>query len=158
MPRREDRSNRRVAVNRRALRDYTVLQRFEAGIELVGTEVKAVRNGEANFAGSFARVENDELMLFSLNIPAYEHGNRFNHDPTRPRRLLMHKREIGRLQGQIEQKGLSLVPLRLYFKGGWVKLELGLCKGKKQADKRETLRRKTLDREAHRAMASRGRG
>jgi SsrA-binding protein len=157
MARREDRLEKTVAANRKALRDYSVLQRFETGIELVGTEVKAIRNGQANFAGSFARAENEELMLFNLNIPAYEYGNRFNHEPTRPRRLLMHKREIRRLQGQVDQKGLALIPLRLYFKSGWVKVELGLCKGKAHADKRETLRRKTLDREAQRALASRGR-
>jgi SsrA-binding protein len=146
---------RKIASNRRAMRDYTVLERFEAGIELWGTEVKSLRAGQVGMSGSFARVENGEVCLFGLNIPPYEHGNRFNHDPDRPRRLLLHRREINRLQAQSEQKGHALVPLGVYFKKGLVKVELGVCRGKAQYDKRETLRRRTADREAERAMAAR---
>ncbi len=147
----------RVAANRKALRDYQVVDRHEAGIELRGTEVKSVRGGEINLKGAYARVENGELVLYQMNIALYAHGNRFNHDPERPRRLLMHRREIGRLQVQTEQKGLTLIPLSVYMKRGKVKVELGVCRGKRQEDKRETLKRKTADREAARAIARQGR-
>ena len=147
----------RVAANRKALRDYQVVDRHEARIELRGTEVKSVRGGEINLKGAYARVENGELVLYQMNIALYAHGNRFNHDPERPRRLLMHRREIGRLQVQTEQKGLTLIPLSVYMKRGKVKVELGVCRGKRQEDKRETLKRKTADREAARAIARQGR-
>jgi len=140
------------------MRDYTVLERLEAGIELWGTEVKSLRAGHLGMTGSFARVENGEMRLFGLDIPPYEHGNRFNHDPDRPRRLLLHRREIDRLQVQSEQKGHAIIPLSVYFRKGLVKVELGICKGKVRQDKRETLRRRTADRDAERAMAARRRG
>jgi SsrA-binding protein len=142
-----------VASNRRALRDYHVLQRLEAGVALQGTEVKALRSGSASLVGSYARVEDGEVWAHNVNIPPYEFGNRFNHDVTRPRRLLLHRREIRHLQTDTEQKGCALIPLRLYFLRGRVKLELGVCKGKRSADKRETLRRRTMEREAQRAVA-----
>ncbi|MBN1557449.1 MAG: SsrA-binding protein SmpB [Lentisphaerae bacterium] len=144
-----------LAVNRKARRDYQVLERIEAGVALRGTEVKAVRRGGVGFAGAFAQFENGEAVLINLNIPPYEQGNRFNHEPTRPRRLLLHKKEIQRLQAQSEQKGLALVPLAVYLKRGRVKIELGLCRGKRQHDKRETLRRQDADREAARALRRR---
>lgn len=146
--------SKKLAANRKALRDFTVLDRFEAGIELKGTEVKSVRQGNLSLAGSFVKIENNEVILHHATIPPYEQGNRFNHDPDRPRRLLMHRREIDRLRVQLEQKGNSVIPLSVYLKRGTlVKVEIGLCKGKRQADKRETLRRKTAQREADRAMA-----
>lgn len=135
-------------------RDYAVLERIEAGIELVGTEVKSVRAGRANLTGGFATVENGELVLQAVNISPYEHGNRFNHDPVRPRRLLLHAREIARLAASVSQKGLTLLPLKLYFKRNWLKVELGLCKGKKYGDKRETLKKRTAEREARRAVVT----
>jgi SsrA-binding protein len=146
--------SKKLAANRKALRDFTVLDRLEAGIELRGTEVKSVRQGNVSLAGSFVKIEDGQVMLYHVTIPPYEQGNRFNHDPDRPRRLLLHRREIERLRVQLEQKGLSAIPLSVYLKrGSLVKLELGLCRGKRQADKRETLRRKTAEREADRAVA-----
>lgn len=147
---------RKLATNRRALRDYFVIERHEAGIELVGTEVKVVRAAKLNLSGAFTRIDNDEAVLHNLNIPHYEFGNRFNHEPDRPRRLLLHRGEIRKLQAHIEQKGHALIPLAMYLKRGRVKVELGVCRGKRQSDKRETLRRRTADREAERAMAGRG--
>ena len=149
----ETTARKTIASNRKALHDFFVMERVEAGIALVGTEVKAVRTGQASLAGSFARVENDEVWLHHANIPPYEFGNRFNHDPLRTRRLLLHRREIDKLKAHAEQKGHALVPLSLYLHRGRVKVDLGICKGKRQSDKRETLRRKTADMEAKRAMA-----
>ena len=148
-----EKAYRKIAANRKALRDYSVLRRYETGIELRGTEVKSVRNGNIGLSGGFARVEDCQVLLYNLKIPPYEHGNRFNHEPERPRLLLLHRREINRLQVETEQKGHTLIPLSIYLKNGLVKVELGLCKGKRQSDKRETLRRKTADREAERAIA-----
>lgn len=145
-------SSGRITVNRRALRDYQVLERLEAGIELRGTEVKSIRAGHVSLVGSFARIENGEAILFGLNISPYDHGNQFNHDPERPRRLLLHKQEIRKLQAQAEQKGLSLIPLGLNFRRGRVKVDIGVCRGKQTHDKRETIKRRTADREAARAI------
>ena len=146
--------SRRIASNRRALHDYFVLERVEAGIELRGTEVKSIRAGHISLVGSFGRIENGNVVLFGVNVTPYEFGNRFNHPADRPRRLLLHKREIRKIRVQVEQKGHSLIPLTVYLKNGLIKVELGLCKGKQQYDKRETLRKKTADREAARAMAN----
>lgn len=146
-------SDRKLAANKKALRDYFVLERFEAGVELRGTEVKSVRAGQVSLAGGFARIEKTEAILYGFNIAVYEHGNRFNHDPNRPKRLLLHRREILKLQAHTEQQGHALVPLAVVVRRGKVKVELGLCRGKSQHDKRETIRRKTADREADREMA-----
>ena len=143
-----------LAANRKAFHDYTVIERMEAGVELRGTEVKSVRAGGVNLTGGFACVDRGELVLRDVHIAPYEQGSRFNHDPTRPRRLLMRAREIKALSNRIDAAGLTLVPLKLYFKRRWVKVELGLCRGKKTEDKRETLRRKTVDRETARAIGS----
>ena len=140
-----------VASNRKAFRDYTVVERIEAGIELLGTEVKSVRSGEVNLTGSFARVENGEVILYNLHIAPYEQGNRFNHDPIRARRLLLRSGQIRKLFGQTSQKGYALVPLKVYFKGRYAKVEIGVCKGKLARDKRETIRRRSAEREAQRA-------
>ena len=148
-----------LTVNRRATHDYFVLERMEAGIELVGTEVKVIRNGEAGLTGSYAQVKNGQLFLNQVTIPPYAFGNRFNHDSLRTRRLLMHKREIRKLQAMSEQKGLSLIPLRLYLSPkGMVKVELGVCRGKAQEDKRETIKRREADIEARRAVSQHYRG
>ena len=144
-----------LASNRKARRDYVVLDRLEAGIQLVGTEVKSVRGGHSSLVGGHASIEDGEVWLQNLNIPAYEHGNRFNHDPIRPRRLLLHRREIRRLASQLEQKGFAVVPLRLYLKKGRIKVELGICRGKRREDKRETLKQRTAEREAAREIARR---
>ena len=147
--------HKRLATNRKALRDYHVLERYEAGIALLGTEVKSARDGHLSLAGAFARVEHDGVVLHNMTIQPYEHGNRFNHEPGRARRLLLHRGEIVKLRIHIEQKGHALIPLNVYLKKGLVKVELGLCKGKTRGDKRETLKRKTADREADRAIAER---
>ena len=148
-----------LTVNRRATHDYFVLEKVEAGIELVGTEVKVVRNGEAGLAGAYAQVKNGQLYLNQVRIPPYAFGNRFNHDSLRTRRLLMHKREILKLQAQSEQKGLSLIPLRMYLTPkGLVKVEIGVCRGKAQEDKREAIKRRDADLEARRAISKHYRG
>ncbi len=148
-----------LTVNRKATHDYIVLEKYEAGIELVGTEVKVVRNGEAGLSGSYASVKDGQLYLNQVRIPPYAFGNRFNHEALRTRRLLMHKREIRKLQALSEQKGLSLIPLRIYLTPkGMVKVEIAVCRGKAQEDKRETIRRRDADREAQRAVATHYRG
>ncbi len=148
-------SSRQITVNRRALRDYHVLERVEAGIELRGTEVKSIRLGHISMTGAYARIDKGEAWLVGLNISPYDHGNQFNHDPERPRRLLLHKAEIHKLQAQAEQKGLALVPLSMQFRRGRVKVEIGVCRGKQSHDKRETIKRRTADREAARAIRQR---
>lgn len=142
-----------LATNRSARRDYQVLERIEAGIELRGTEVKSLRDSKCSLDQSHGRIEAGQLWLYDFTILAYEFGNIHNHKPTRPKRLLLHKREILKLDSKAKTKGLTLIPLRLYLKHRHVKVELGLCKGKNVHDKRETLKRKTADREAKRAMS-----
>ncbi len=153
--RRKGRQDGVLATNRKALHDYTILSRLEVGVVLVGTEVKVVRNGGVGLSGAFVRVANGSLWLMQANFPPYSHGNRFNHDPQRPRRLLAHKREILKLQAQQEQKGLTLIPLKLYIhpRNRRIKLEVGVCRGKLQADKRETIKRRDADRDARRAIS-----
>jgi len=140
--------------NRKARHEYHIDETYEAGISLTGTEIKSIRAGKANLQDSFARVENGELMLYNMHISPYEQGNRFNHEPKRPRKLLMHKREIMRLLGQTREKGFSMIPLKLYFKRGWVKIELALARGKKKYDKREDMATRDAKREIERAMKS----
>ena len=149
-----DQSSKPIAVNRKARHDYFVIEAYEAGIELRGTEVKSIRASNISLAGGFARIEEGDVILRNVAISPYEFGNRFNHPSDRPRRLLLHRNQIHRLQAQTELKGHTLVPLSVYLKKGLVKVELGLCKGKQHQDKRETLRRKTADREAARAIAA----
>ncbi len=139
-----------LAVNRRAWHDYAVLDRVECGIQLTGTEVKVVRHGDASLSGAYGAVLGGELFVCSMNIPTYEFGNRFNHDPKRNRRLLVHAKEIESLRLKTEAKGLTLVPLRLYLRHGRVKLEIGVCRGKALHDKRETLKAKALRRDLER--------
>lgn len=144
-----------ITANRKAFHEYFVLERFEAGIELAGTEVKSIRGGNVNLKDAFCTIKNGELFIRGMHISPYEHGNIFNKDPVRPRRLLMHKREILRLFAKIKQDGYTLVPLSLYFKGPRVKVEIGLCKGKKLYDKREAAAKKDAKREMDRALKQR---
>ncbi len=141
-----------AAVNRAASHNYFLLEKFEAGIALTGTEVKSVRAGRANLKDSYGIVKNNELWLLNAHISPYDHGNIFNHEALRTRKLLVHKDEIRKLIGKTQQKGLTLIPLRLYFKNGRVKVELALAKGKQLWDKRETERRRTADKEAREAI------
>jgi len=144
--------NRPLATNRKAWHDYFIDERYEAGISLTGTEVKALREGRANLQDSFARIENNEVILRQCHISPYSHGGRENHDPIRPRKLLLRREEINRLIGRLQQRGLTLVPLQFYLKQGRIKVELGLARGKQRGDKRESLRRKVAEREVERAM------
>ena len=146
---------KKIADNRKAFHEYFVLDRFEAGIELAGTEVKSIRAGTLNLKDSFCTVKNGELFVRGMHISPYEKGNIFNKDPVRPRRLLMHKREILKLQARIMQDGVALIPLSLYFKDSRVKVELGLCKGKKLYDKREADAKRQADRDIDRQMKNR---
>ncbi len=148
-------SEKIFAQNRKASFDFHIEELYEAGIVLKGTEVKSIREGKVNIKDSFARVENGELFLYNMHISPYEQGNIFNHDPLRTRKLLMHKREIKRLIGLTKEKGLTLVPIKLYLKSGMVKVELGLAKGKKTYDKRKALQEKTARREIERAFKDR---
>ncbi len=136
-----------IADNRKAFHEYTIMERFEAGIALSGTEVKSLRAGRVNLSDSYAQVKQGELFVIGMHISPYEQGNRFNLDPMRERKLLMHKREINKLYGQVKQEGLTLVPTRLYFKDGRVKLEIALAKGKKDYDKRQSEIKKSAERE-----------
>jgi SsrA-binding protein len=144
---------RDASVNRIAAHNYFLSDKFEAGIALTGTEVKSVRSGLANLKDAYGLVKDDELWLLNAHIGPYEHGNIFNHAPLRTRKLLVHKDEIRKLTGKTQQRGLTLIPTRLYFKNGRVKVELALAKGKQLWDKRETERRRTADKEARDAVA-----
>jgi SsrA-binding protein len=146
-----------IARNPKATHDYHVLETWETGIVLTGTEVKSLRSGKASIKEAYARLKNGEVFLEGMNITPYAQGNRYNHDPVRTRKLLLHRREIERMIGAVEQRGLTLVPLELYFKNGRAKVALALGKGKKQHDKRETIKRRVEEREAARAVSSRGR-
>lgn len=140
-----------IADNRKARHDYFILESYEAGIELTGTEVKSIRDGGLNLKDSWISIDNGELFIKQMHISPYEKGNIFNKDPLRTRKLLMHKREIMKLLGQVKQDGLTLIPISVYFKGSRVKVHVGLCKGKKQHDKRDAMAqrdaKRTIDRE-----------
>lgn len=145
-----------IAENRKARHDYTIHEVFEAGISLTGTEVKSLRAGKANLKDSYAQVTKyEEVFVYQLHISPYDHGNIFNHDPLRSRRLLLHKEEIRRLLGKVKEKGYALVPLKLYFKHGLVKLELALATGKKLYDKRQDIAKRDAKREMERALKAR---
>ena len=141
-----------ITSNRKAFHEYFVLERFEAGIELAGTEVKSIRAGNVNLKDAFCTIKDGELFVRGMHISPYEHGNTFNKDPVRPRRLLMHKREIVKLNARIMQDGVALIPLSLYFKDSRVKVELGLCKGKKLHDKRDSEAERQTRRDIDRIM------
>lgn len=146
---------KQLAANRKAFHEYFVLERFEAGIELFGTEVKSIRQGNVNLKDSYCTVKNGELFLRGMHVSPYEKGNIFNRDPVRPRRLLMHKREIMRLNSRMMQDGVALIPLSIYMKDSRVKIELGLCKGKKLHDKRESDTQRELKRDIDRTLKER---
>ncbi len=146
-----------VARNKKAFHDYFVEESFEAGIELCGTEVKSIRQGRVNLKDSWCSIDKGELFVSGMHISPYEQGNIFNRDPMRVRKLLMHKKEINRLYGVVKQTGYSLIPLSLYFKGNRVKLQLGLCKGKKLYDKREDMAKRAAKRDIERAVKEQGR-
>lgn len=150
-----DSGEKLIASNKKAYHDYFVLQKFEAGIALTGTEVKSLRDGKAQLKDSYVNFEGGEAFLFGAHISPYTHGNRENHDPERRRKLLLHKNEIEKLRTQIVEKGLTIVPLRLYFKHGRVKAEIAVVRGKKLYDKRATERKREADREAAVAMKTR---
>jgi SsrA-binding protein len=139
-----------LAVNKKAKFNYSVSENLECGIELKGTEVKSMKLGKFSFSDCYAKIDNDELWLIGLHITPYAFGNRFNHDPDRPRKLLVHKQEIKRLKRKVREKGLTLIPLRFYLKRGMVKLELGVGKGKKLVDKREEIKRRDIKRDLER--------
>ncbi|MEC7417944.1 MAG: SsrA-binding protein SmpB [SAR324 cluster bacterium] len=146
-----------LTTNRRARFEYEILETREAGIELKGTEVKSIRLGQINLSEGFCRISEDmQAMLQNVHIAPYDFGNRHNHDPLRPRRLLLHREEIYRLYGKIREQGLTLIPLKLYLKKGRVKLELGLVKGKKLHDKREAIKRRDAQREVERSLRDSG--
>ena len=144
-----------VAQNRKARHDYFVEETFEAGIELRGTEVKSIRLGKCNLKDCYAAVEHGEMLVYGMHISPYEKGNIFNTDPLRPKKLLLHKAEIRKLQQAVMLKGLALIPLSVYFKDGRIKVELALCKGKKLYDKRETIAKQSAQREMERHMRER---
>jgi SsrA-binding protein len=144
-----------VAQNKKARHDYFIEETYEAGIVLSGTEIKSIRAGRANLKDSFARVKDGEVWLMNMHISPYEQGNRYNHDPTRTRKLLLHKREIGKLVGLTQEKGFSLIPLKIYLKNGFAKIDLAVAKGKKKYDKRQTLKKREETRNIQAALKHR---
>lgn len=141
-----------LVLNKKAFHNYQIIEQYEAGIELVGTEVKSCRSQNITMGDSYVKIVNGEMYLLNVNIAQYSHGNQFNHEPARERRLLMHKKEIVKLKAAVEAKGLTLVPLKFYMTRGKIKVKLGLCRGKNVADKRETLKKRAADMDARRAM------
>ena len=146
-----------VTVNRKAYHDYHILESLEAGLVLSGTEIKSIREGRVNIRDAYAKPEGDELWLFNAHIAAYQAGSHYNHEPNRPRKLLLHRRQIDYLAGMTTRKGLTLVPLKLYIKRGIAKLELGVAKGKRLHDKRDVMERRDTDREIERELKTRDR-
>ncbi|GAB2499309.1 SsrA-binding protein SmpB [Alkalibacterium psychrotolerans] len=141
-----------IAQNRKARYDYTILDTIEAGIVLQGTEIKSIRAGRINLKDGYASIRDGEIWLVNVHISPFEQGNQFNHDPVRPRKLLMKKKQIDQLIGEVKQGGITLVPLKVYIKNGFAKVLIGLAKGKKQYDKRETIKRRDQDRQLRRAI------
>lgn len=152
MANKEKAPDRMVSVNRKAYHDYEILETFECGIALTGTEVKSVRAGQVNLRDNYAQISAGEIWVHKMHISPYSHGNIMNHDPWRPRRLLLHKREILRLIGKIQEKGLTLVVTKLYWKHNWLKVELGLARGKKLYDKRQAMQERDIKRQIERAV------
>jgi SsrA-binding protein len=150
-------SDRVFAANRKAFHDYHILESVEAGLALTGTEVKSIRAGKVQLREGYARIENGEAWLYNTHVATYDQGNRFNHEPTRRRKLLLHRGEIGHLAGKVRESGLTLVPLKLYERRGHLKVELGLARGKRQYDKRATLAQKEARRDVERAIRERER-
>lgn len=155
MPDDRAKGNKTIAANKKAFHDYFVEESLEAGISLAGTEVKSLRQGAVNLKDAWCSIDDGEMFVYGMHISPYDHGNIFNRDPLRPRRLLLHKRETLRLFGLTKQQGYTLIPLSLYFKGSRVKVQVGLCRGKKLYDKREDAARRDMKREADRALKER---
>lgn len=151
----DKRTEKIITTNRKARHDYEILDRIEAGIALTGTEIKSLREGKANLLDSYARIDDGEAWLISCHIPEFKQGSYFNHEPRRKRKLLLHKNQIIKLIGKIQEKGLTLIPLKLYFSGPYVKVLLGLCRGKRQYDKRKAIKEREAVREIERSLASR---
>ena len=151
----EDDGFKVICRNKRAFHDYEVMDRLECGIVLTGTEVKSLREGASNLEDAYARIDGNELWMIGSDIPEYSMGNRLNHKPKRPRKLLLHRREIAKFAAKATQKGFTLVPLRMYFKGGLAKVEIAVCRGKQQHDKRESLKKADAQRDIRRAMTER---
>ena len=150
-----DGEQKAISTNRKALSNYEVLERFEAGVSLLGSEVKSIREGGFSFRDGYVEFRNGELWLVGIRVAPYSHGNSLNHADGRDRRLLLHRREIAKLGGRATERGLTIVPLRAYFKSGRIKIEIGLARGRKDHDKREVIKRRDEDRETRRALASR---
>ena len=144
-----------IAKNKKATFDYFILSKYEAGIELFGTEIKSIRLGNVNLKDSYCEIDEGQMYVLGMHVAPYEKGSYFNKEPLRPKKLLLHKREIMTLLGKVKQDGLTLIPLSLYFKGSKVKLEIGLCKGKKLYDKRDTIAKKESDRQIERQLKER---
>jgi SsrA-binding protein len=157
-PTEREKAQRLVAENRKALHDYHILETFEAGVVLQGTEVKSIREGRVNLRDSFARVEDGEVFIYNVHISPYTHRGYADHEPTRRRKLLLNRQEIRKLIGKTVERGMTLVPLRLYFKNGRVKIAVSLAKGKQAHDKREAIRKREVDRETRAAVKARGQG
>ena len=145
-----------AAQNRKAFYDYSIEDTFEAGIQLLGTEVKSLRDGKANLKDSYVLIKDSEAFLFNCHISPYTHGNIMNHEPLRTRKLLLHKKEIERIKGKAQQKGYTLIPLKIYFKGPYAKVEIGLARGKREYEKRETIKEREAKKDIERAMRNRG--
>ena len=159
MPEKTDRqkAEKNIAENRKAFHDFHILETFEAGVALLGTEVKAIREGRVNLRDSYGRVEGGEVFVMNIHISPYSHRGYSDHEPLRRRKLLLHKQEIRKLVGKTTERGMTLVPLRLYFRNGLVKMAIGLAKGKKEYDRRETIKRRETDRETSAAVKERQR-
>ena len=151
----ESSATKLLARNRRAFYDYSVEENLECGIVLQGTEVKSLRDGKFSFSDSYAKIRDDELWLIGLHISEYSHGNINNHEPLRDRKLLIHRQELKRLKRKVDERGFTLIPLRIYLKGGRIKVELGVCRGKKSYDKRESIKERDQKRDADREMSGR---
>jgi len=147
-----------VTENRKAFHEYFVLERFETGMVLCGTEIKSAHEGKVQLRDAYADIHQGEAWLFNAHFSPYSHGNIWNHEPTKKRKLLMHKREIEKLKGKVKEKGLTLIPLKMYLKNGWLKCELGLCKGKKIHDKREAEQTRDIELEARKSLGRRNKG
>jgi len=141
-----------ISLNRKAYHDYDIQESVEAGLVLAGTEIKSIRAGRVNIRDAYAHPQGDELWLFNAHIARYDAGNRYNHEPTRPRKLLLHRRQVDELAGKVTQNGFTIVPLKLYLKNGTAKVELGLAKGRKLYDKRQSIARRDAEREMERAL------
>jgi len=150
-------SDRTITANKKAFHDYLILDSFEAGLVLTGTEIKSIRQGRVNIRDSYAKSQNGELWLMNAHIAQYKEGNRYNHEPTRPRKLLLHKKEIRYLTNEVAKKGLTLVPLKMYLKNGRAKVEVGVAKGKKLHDKRISIRQRDTERQIEKAIKTRKR-